>query len=170
MKTKTPRRSVEQRKRFLERMIKQYGSAYKASQAMGIKPSAFYERMKRVGMKPKGYPPLDGEPRGKRAKKLWLTGIIQKNDNNMTAAAVELGISISALRSRMSSYKIKSLVKPLEQRKREFSVVFKRNGRSAVKTAKELGVTVSAVYERLGNYDLTTPLQDKFNQEMELIK
>ena len=162
------KRTIEQRTAFITRMIKKHGSAYSAANAMGITPSAFYDRMNRLGMKPEGYKPLKGEPEKKGAKKKWLKDILEKHEWNISAAARSLKISTTALRSRMDSYGIKN-ARNAEARRKEFTRAFRASKRNVAKTAEALGITVSAVYERMDRYDLTTPLQDKLAKEAVMI-
>lgn len=143
-------------KEQIEGLIHIYGSAYAASQALKITPSAFYEQMKGHGIKPEGYKLLPGEPKAKSKKKTWLDALIKKYEGNLCAVARELGISRSAVVSRMESYKIKNPHPDRETRERQFTKIFISHNGKVSAVAKALGVTESAIYERMKRYKLTT--------------
>jgi predicted transcriptional regulator len=140
----------------IEGLIKVYGSAYQAARALHITPQAFYEQMHRRGIKPEGYQPLNGEPDGRMKKKNWLREIITRHQGNLCAVARELGISRSAVVSRMETYRIKNTNPNLDKRKREFTKIFKSQNGKVGAIAKVLGVTPSAVYERVRRYELVS--------------
>ena len=140
----------------IEGLINIYGSAYKASQALQITPAAFYEQMKRHGIKPAGHSPIEGEPRAKTKKRKWLKSLIEKHQNNLCAVARELGISRSAVVSRMETYGIKNPHPDKATRERHFTRVFVSHDGKVSAVAEALGVTPSAVYERARRYKLVS--------------
>lgn len=152
-------KSKEQRRKRLERLIEKHGSAFAAARYLDISPSAFYERMQRADMIPKGYELLPGEPDSMRAKKRWLIALLSKHDNNVCAVARELKRSPTAIRDRMKAYKINLKLPNFSQRKKAFKKVFSKCGENAEKMAKELQITKQAVYERINRYGLQTPRQ-----------
>lgn len=152
-------KSKEQRKKILERLIERNGSPYAAANHLDISPQAFYDRMKRAGMKPEGYKPFPGEPETMRAKKKWLTDLLSKHDNNVCAVARELERSPTAIRSRMKAYKVNLGLPTLTQRKRSFKKLFSECSADVNKMANKLKISKQAVYERINRYGLQTPQQ-----------
>jgi predicted transcriptional regulator len=150
--SRTPIHTPEQ----LQGLISIYGSAYAAAKALRITPQAFYDQMHSKGMKPKGYALLEGEPKGKMKKRIWLQDLIIKHHNNLSAVAKELGISRTAVVSRMGSYRIKSKYPTKLERQCEFTKVFMNKKGKVKDIARVLKVTPAAVYERVHRYMLVT--------------
>lgn len=140
----------------IEGLIKVYGSAYKAAKALRITPQSFYEQMRNRGIKPTGYKLIEGEPKGRMKKKVWMQDLITKHQGNLCAVARELGISRSAVVSRMETYKVKNPNPDRKTREREFTRVFISKSGQVSAVAKVLGVTTSAVYERMRRYGLVS--------------
>lgn len=149
-------RTTKHTKEQITGLISLYGSAYKAACALNITPSAFYDQMRTHGIKPTGYALLPGEPKARSRKKTWLKVIITNNGSNLNAVAKELGVTRSAVESRMVTYGITIKRKSKQERQREFTKVFVTQDGKVSAVAKVLGVTPAAVYDRARRYKLVT--------------
>jgi predicted transcriptional regulator len=134
----------------IKALIRKHGSAYKAAKALGITPQAFYERMKRLRIPRTGYPLRPGEPRQKCAKVAWLRGLVGKK--SVGEVARELGCSQSAVRARMSCYRI-LLRPPVEARVKSLKKLLEKY-KTGYAVAKVLQVTPQAVYDRISRHGL----------------
>lgn len=146
----------EKMTKHLTDLINHHGSPYKASKAIKISPSAFYERMYRVGLDPKGYDLLKGEPSGgKQAKKIWLLGLLKEYDYNVNAVAHSLDRSPSAIHCRIESYGITTEVRDAVRSKKEFTEVFHSFEGDVKLIADKFKVSTQTVYARIKKYDLS---------------
>ena len=98
-------RNRQIKRKELTGIINVYSSPYKAAKKFRISPSAFYERMDRVGLQREVNHLLEGEPKNKKEKRKWLRGLLK--EHTVAELAKRLGRSKTAIRDRLKKVNVK---------------------------------------------------------------
>jgi hypothetical protein len=152
------------RREELEKLILVFRTGYKASKALGVTPSAIYERMKRVELARKRRL-IPGEPTAGVNRKVWWTELLATH-GTIKKVAKAVGCSVWTVQVRFKRFGIIARgnrgVEPVGLNSRAKKVRWLKGllvtHGNAKKVAEVLGCTPSAVYERMGRYGLKKPV------------